>query len=350
LYRVLDLGKVPAADHFPAASEPVRADESSHLLAMDLCTACGLAQLAMDDTVTDEPRGVEPQALQDQAAEAVRRVYEAGWLRGSTVLEFGSPHGSTWIPLLTQRGFDVTVPGIPADVVLDCFGMMHEPDQRAAVSKRALVTAPDGVLLLQFHSIATIVREKQWNALRHGHFAYYSLTTLVHHLATVGMSVVAAWEFELYGGTVLIAVTHSAERKPDGTVERILAEERRLGITAPEGLSVLQRGADEHVATLRGWLRSEADAGRRVYAYAAASRAVALFARAGLRADLLKAVADASKAKQGRRMPGTDIPIIAPSELVAAGPDTVLVTVPDLLDEVARRYPTLAGRLQADHA
>ena len=31
--------------------------------------ACGLAQLADDDTVADEPRGVEPQALKDQAEE-----------------------------------------------------------------------------------------------------------------------------------------------------------------------------------------------------------------------------------------------------------------------------------------
>src|SRR5215475_11189634 len=99
LSRVLDLGKVPAADHFPPATDPVRADETSHPLAMDVCGACGLAQLAEDDTVTDEPRGIEPQALKDQAEAAVKEVEAAGWLRGNLVLEFGSPHGGTWIPL-----------------------------------------------------------------------------------------------------------------------------------------------------------------------------------------------------------------------------------------------------------
>ena len=105
LSRVLDLGKVPAADHFPLATDPVRAEEASHALAMDVCGACGLAQLADDDTVTDEPRGVEPQALKDQAEAAIEQVGAAGWLRGDTVVEFGSPHGGTWIPLLAERGF-----------------------------------------------------------------------------------------------------------------------------------------------------------------------------------------------------------------------------------------------------
>ena len=85
---------MPAADNFPSVTEPVSPEESSRALAMDLCTGCGVAQLAHDDTVTAEPRGIEPQALRDQAADALQRVADAGWLRGATVYEFGSPHGA----------------------------------------------------------------------------------------------------------------------------------------------------------------------------------------------------------------------------------------------------------------
>src|SRR6478735_8818493 len=163
--RVLDLGNVPAADYYPLVTAPVSADESSHALAMEVCCDCGLAQLADDDTITDEPRGVEPQALKDQAEAAIKHVEASGLLRGDTVLEFGSPHGGSWIPLLTERGF-ATVAS-QADVVLDSFGIMHEPDQRSAFAQRAQVTHRGGVLLLQYHSIVTIVAQGQWNALRH---------------------------------------------------------------------------------------------------------------------------------------------------------------------------------------
>ena len=336
---------MPAADYFPLATDPVRADEASHALAMDVCRACGLAQLADDDTVTDEPRGVEPQALKDQAEAAIDQVAAAGWLRGDTVIEFGSPHGGTWIPLLTERGF--TTATSHADVVLDCFGIMHEPDQRSAFARRAQATAPGGVLLLQYHSIVTIVEQGQWNALRHGHFAYYSLTTLTRLLDAVGMRIVTAWEFDLYGGTVLLAAVHG-EAEPDESVQRILATEEALGITDPAAVGRLQRSADQHVESLRSWLEEEAAAGRTVLAYGAASRAVALFSRAGLDSRLLAAVADASPAKQGRRMPGTDIPIVSPDELLAAKPDRVLLTLPDLLPEVSARFPELDGRWKVD--
>jgi hypothetical protein len=345
LTRVVDLGKVPASDHFPLATDPVCAQEAAHALAMDVCGVCGLAQLADDDTIADEPRGVEPQALKDQAEAAITQVDAAGWLRGNTVLEFGSPHGGTWIPLLAERGF--TTATSQADVVLDCFGIMHEPDQRAALARRAQVTQTNGVLLLQYHSIVTIVAQGQWNALRHGHFAYYSLTTLTRLLGGVGMRVVTAWEFDLYGGTVLLAAVHGAA-EPDESVQRILAAEDALGITDPAAVARLQLSADRHVEALRIWLEEEADAGHTVFGYAAASRAVALFSRAGIDSGLLAAVADASPAKQGRRMPGTNIPIVSPDALLTTKPDRVLLMLPDLLPEVSARFPELDGRWKVD--
>lgn len=342
--RVLDLGTVPAADYFPLASTPAGTAESAHPLAMVLCHGCGLAQLADDDTVPDEPRGVEPQALREQAAEAVHTISTRGLLRGDTVTEFGSPHGGTWVPLLTERGFRTAAPGTQASVVLDTFGMMHEADQRAAVRARARALAPDGVLLLQFHTLTAIVAEEQWNALRHGHFAYYSLTALRCLLGDAGLYISDAWAFDLYGGTILIAAQRDPSTQPEPFVRRLLAAERAAGITTGRTLATLQAAADRQATALHSWLQDIADRNRTVYAYGAASRAVALFARAHVDHRLIVAVADASPAKTGRRMPGTDIPIVSPHDLLAAAPDHVLLTLPDILPEVEASFPELDGR------
>ncbi|MFD6676941.1 methyltransferase domain-containing protein [Rhodococcus zopfii] len=343
LQRVLDLGQVPAADDFPRMTDPIRDDEISHFLAMDMCTECGLAQLADDDTTLAEPRGIEPQALEEQAAEAVRRVRESGRLRGATVREYGSPHGGTWLPLLAEHGF--TPYDGPADIVIDSLGIMHDPDQRAAFAERAAATAPDGLLLLHFHTLSTIVRLAQWNALRHGHFAYYSAAALIRLLDAAGMRAVEAWTFDLYGGTVLLAAVHG-RGIPGGSVQRVVVDE--AGAVDPSAVRGLQHAADDHARSLRTWLEDETRSGHRVYAYGAASRAVALFHLAGIDRTLVTAVADAAPGKQGRRMPGTDVPIISPEELVSADPDRVVLTLPDLLPEVRRRYPALAGRWRVD--
>src|SRR5258708_1179484 len=145
------------------------------------------------------------------------------------------------------------------------------------------------------------------------------MSALIRLLGDVGLSVVTAWNFDLYGGTVLIAAVHGAA-EPDASVQRILDTETTLGITDPVTIGSLQTAADRDGDSLRSWLEAEAGAGRRILGYGAASRAVALFSRAGLDSKLLAAVADASPAKQGRRMPGTDIPIVAPVELLKANP------------------------------
>lgn len=342
--RVLDLGAMPAADHFPHHGTPVTVDETSHPLAMALCGDCGLAQLTDDDTVPDEPRGVEPQALRDQAAAAVRDIAGAGLLTGGTVTEFGSPHGGSWLPLLIERGYEVASTTQRASLVVDSFGIMHDPDQRAAFLRRADTLEPDGVLLLQFHTFAAILAQRQWTALRHGHYAYYSLTTMRRLLAEAGLHVVDAWTFELYGGTVLVAATRTHHRRPPIGVRRILSREKIIGVTDPTAAGALQKAADDQSATLRTFLTTTNRRGYSVYAYGAASRAVSLFARARLDRRLVAGIADASPAKQGRRMPGTDIPIISPEQLLRSRPDRVLLTLPDLFPEVRERFPELDGR------
>jgi ABC-type Fe3+-hydroxamate transport system substrate-binding protein len=51
---------------------------------------------------------------------------------------------------------------------------------------------------------------------------------------------------------------------------------------------------------------------------------------------------------QGRRIPGTDIVIISPEQLIAADPDCVLLTLPDLYEEVRQSYPRPDGRWSVD--
>ena len=214
---------------------------------------------------------------------------------------------------------------------------------------RAADRSPGGVLLLQYHSIATIVEQGQWNALRHGHFAYYSLTTLTHLLEAVGMRVAAAWEFDLYGGTVLLAAVHGRV-EPDESVRRILAAESRIGHHPRRLRATLQRDADEHArfdAELAA--KTEAAQAERSSLTAPPRARSRCSAAPGSMPDCSRRSADASPAKQGRRMPGTDIPIISPDELLAAKPDRVLSHAARSVARGQRRHArSSTGRWKVD--
>ena len=308
---------------------------------MWLCSSCGLAQLVADPTVPAEPKGTEPAALVAQAGDAVDRVAAAGLLPDQgTVAEYGSPHGGSWLGLLAQRGLTAVDAG-PADIVLDCFGLMHSADQSRALAERTARVRPGGVLLLQFHALSTIVRQGQWNVLRHGHFAYYSASALAGMLRTEGFEPWLAWQFDLYGGTVLLAARRHTDGQiePDPSVQLLFTEDERRGVRDADVVRSLQRHAQSGSEGLRHWLLAERDAGNTVVGYGAASRAVALLLRAGVDRSLLKVVVDASPAKQGLRMPGTDIPVAGPTDLTERRPGSVLLFVPDLLEEVRASFP-----------
>lgn len=336
---VLDLGYQPACDYFPPYADP--GPDPVYPLHMWLCSHCGLAQLLDDPTVPEEPKGAEPAALVVQVADAVARVGAAGLLpAGARVAEYGSPHGGSWLGRLADWGLR-PAGADQADVILDCFGMMHAADQARALAERANRLAPGGVLLLQYHSLDTIIRHGQWNALRHGHYAYYSTTALRSMLAAVGFSPRMAWHFDLYGGTVLLSAGRNADDSgtPDETVSAVLAAEERTGVCDPDVLRGLQQDVRAKAVALHDWLAESAAAGRTVLGYGAASRAVALLRTAGIDSDLLPAVADASPTKRGLRMPGTTIPVISPDELTAQRPDEVALFVSDLMAEVRASVP-----------
>ena len=334
---VLDLGEQPSSELFPPAADP--GPDPLLPLRMWLCAACGLAQLVGADGVTEEPLGTEPAALVRQRAAALERLVADGVLPGSgTVAEYPSPHGGTWLPELARHELVPVEGDGPADVVVDgCFGMMHAVDQRAAMQERAARLAPGGLLLLQYHCLGAIVDGLQWNALRHGHYAYYSTPALVGMLAEVGLAAVTAHRYPLYGGTVLLVARRTGA--PDAALAAVVQGETTTGVRDAAAVTALQGSVSRTADWLRATCTEHRAAGRRVYGYCAASRAVALLRVAGLDSDLLTAVADASPDKHGRRMPGTDIPIIAPDALVAARPDVVLLFVSDLLDEVRAALP-----------
>ena len=104
---------------------------------------------------------------------------------------------------------------------------------------------------------------------------------------------IAAWRRDFHENPELDYDVH----RTAGRVAELLRGEAEM--SDPATVAALQDAADTQTVALRSWLETERRAGRRVYAYGAASRAVALFCRAGVDASLVAAVADGSRHGSG---------------------------------------------------
>ena len=73
--------------------------------------------------------------------------------------------------------------------------------------------------------------------------------------------------------------------------------------------------------------------------YGSTAKGNTLLNYAGIRADLLHAVADRAPSKQGKHLSGSHIPVITPEQLVVQAPDALLVLPWNLIDELRKELP-----------
>ncbi len=336
---VLDLGEQPASDLFPRPTDPT--PDPRYPLRMVFSPVSGLLQLEDDPTTPEEVMGVEPAALVRQAELCVADAAASGLIvPGSRVLHYPSPHGGSWHRQLEPFGLIEVTDG-EAELIVDVHGMMHAADQRAAFLERRAHLADDGVILLMIHNASAIVREGMWNALKNGHFAYYTTPALVGMAEEIDLVAIGAWSYPLYNnGTTMLAFAKKGGRWGSTRADSVTAlidEETALGVLDPERITEsLHSALVSSVAAIRAYLDAAKDAGLKVAGYGAASRTAALLTSARVTPEDVAVIADASSAKHGRTMPGTRIPIVSPDDLVAARPDRVLLFISDLLPEVRR--------------
>ena len=81
--------------------------------------------------------------------------------------------------------------------------------------------------------------------------------------------------------------------------------------------------------------------GQLVMGYGAAAKGNTLLNYAGIKPDLLPAVADRAPSKQGKLLPGSHIPVITPEELAEQKPHVLLVLPWNLIDEIRQQQPDL---------
>jgi hypothetical protein len=122
----------------------------------------------------------------------------------------------------------------------------------------------------------------------------------------------------------------------------MLAREAEQGLQRLSTYQGFQASADQLKDDLLSFLLDQKRAGKLVAAYGAAAKGNTLLNYAGVKPDLLAYVCDAAPAKQGKFMPGSHIPILAPSALAAQCPDYLLILPWNIADEVKQQNSELA--------
>ena len=81
--------------------------------------------------------------------------------------------------------------------------------------------------------------------------------------------------------------------------------------------------------------------GKCIMGYGAAAKGNTFLNYAGIKTDLLKAVADRALSKQGKYLPGSHIPVVSPEKIHSEEVEALLVLPWNLVSEVAQQIPNI---------
>lgn len=328
---LIDFGPQPPSDLFPLTDDP--GPDPSWPLALGQCRRCFLLQLVGRDVpVPEVPLAVESETSKRHAKESAHLIVsDLSLPRGATFAEFDSAHGGSWAFAMQDLGMHLQPAG-PVDVVVDVQGLIHDSDLDDALATRVARMGQAGHLVIEFHHGLELVRHQQFDAIRHGHPVYLTLTALQPALARHGLHMQRARPSDVYGGSLIL--TAGREDNADSSIAAILTAEAEAGLSDPDRLRHLDDALWTSARALHTWLSDRAASGRRTLGYGAPSKAPVLLNLARVGPELLEFTVDLSESKQGHRMPITRIPIRSPQELVDADPDDVLIFTWDIAEEV----------------
>jgi SAM-dependent methyltransferase len=230
--------------------------------------------------------------------------------------------------------------GKHADLMVANNVLAHVPDIRDFVEGFATLLKSEGVATFEFPHVLNLIRGVQFDTIYHEHFSYLSLLVVERVFAAAGLNAIDVEEIPTHGGSLrLFAARQGSSHRPAASLDNVRAKESAAGLDRLEGY----RGFADRVTDVRRSLRAfltEAKAGGKVVAaYGAAAKGNTFLNSCAVGRSDIVCVFDRSAEKQGKLLPGSHIPIVAPERLAEVRPDYLLI------------LPwNLAVEIQADHA
>jgi SAM-dependent methyltransferase len=372
----VDLGASPLSNAYLTAGQ-LTAMEPTYPLKVFVCTRCWLVQL---------PATVAPEQIFSDYA--YFSSYSESWLKqcegyaaamvarfsltpANTVVEIASNDGyllqyfaSRGIPVLgiepaanvaavaqakgiptrvqffgRQTAEEMTRAGQRADLLVGNNVLAHVPDLNGFVVGMKRLLKPAGVITVEFPHVLRLIEQNQFDTIYHEHVSYLSLQAVDACFRRHGLALFDVEELAAHGGSLRVFAKHEEDRsKPiDARVEAVRRCERQAALDRPEGYERFAGQVEETKRRLLSFLNDARRGGRRIVGYGAPAKGNTLLNYCGIRTDFLDYTVDRSEHKQGRFLPGSRIPILAPQRIHETKPDYVLILPWNLRDEIVEQ-------------
>jgi 2-polyprenyl-3-methyl-5-hydroxy-6-metoxy-1,4-benzoquinol methylase len=226
---------------------------------------------------------------------------------------------------------------VSADLMTANNVLAHVPDINDFVAAFRILLKPEGVATFEFPSLERLISERQFDTIYHEHFSYLSLHVVSRIFQAHGLRVFDVEFLPTHGGSLRVyACRQQARHVATARVDQQLGTELEAGLESIGTYRAFAHSVVEAKVDLLSFFIDAHRAGKRVVGYGAPAKANTLLNFCGIGPELLEFTVDRSPHKQGRLMPGSRIPILAPDRIFEVRPDYVLILPWNLQGEIVQ--------------
>ncbi|KAF0171857.1 MAG: C-methyltransferase [Limisphaerales bacterium] len=374
LAQFLDLGFTPPADRF-LRREQLAEPETHYPLTVNLCQCCGFVQLG---------QVVSPEVLyrQDYPYESsITRSGQAHWneFARTVVQRFGLTADDLVVDIGSNVGvllsaFRANGPRIlgvdPAsnivriaerngvETINEFFNQAVAADIRKATGPATVITGTNvfahvddlagfmravdhllnerGVFIFEAPYFVNLVGQLEYDTIYHEHLSYLSLRPLVPFFRKFGMEIFDVEQRDIHGGSFRVYVARRGQHPVCDEVQHLLDLEKQAGIHSLDTLNAFADRVARNRQDVLNFLRGLRQQGKTIAAVSAPAKGMTLLNYCRLGPETLDFATEKSTLKIGRFTPGTHIPVVPDSELMARKPDYVLLLAWNFAKEIIR--------------
>lgn len=229
--------------------------------------------------------------------------------------------------------------GVSADLLLGNNVLPHVPDLHDFVGGLKILLKPSGVITIDFQHLLRMMQGNQFDTVYQEHYSYLSFTFVTKLFAHHGLTLFDVEDVPTHGGSLRIFARH-ADAPGEAISPRVAALlelEEREGMNGLEFYADFEQRVKQTKRKLLSFLIQAKSEGKSIVGYGAAGKTNTLFNYCGIRQDFLDYVVDRNTYKQGKFLPGTHIPILAPERIRETRPDYLFIGPWNLVDEIVQQ-------------
>jgi SAM-dependent methyltransferase len=233
--------------------------------------------------------------------------------------------------------------GRAADLICANNVLAHVPDLNDFVAGLKILLKPTGTITIEFPHLLHLIEERQFDTIYHEHFSYFSLLVVDKVFARHGLTIFDVDRLSTHGGSLRIHARHAedASRERTNGFRSVLAEEQASGLDDPTTYDRFAEAVIDVKCQLLEFLVAARRERKLVVGYGAPAKGNTLLNYCGIGPELIGFTVDRSPHKQGRYLPGVQIPIFAPERIFAAKPDYVVILPWNIQDEIIEQMGSI---------